>query len=61
MTTEEFKTFKRAIALNAIKFERGKISAEELCDSLYVTLGEDIYAETSDMLDKRAREKRVNP
>jgi len=53
MTTEEFKTFKRAIAYNAIKFELGKITAKELCDCLYVTLGEDTYTETSKMLAQR--------
>jgi len=57
MTTDEFRTFKRAIAFNAVKYELGKITAEELCDSLYVTLGKDIFAETKEMLKEREREE----
>jgi len=51
MTLEEFKAFKRSLANPAVKYKRGKISADELYESLFVVLGEETFDETEKLLD----------
>lgn len=43
MTLEEFKTFKRSIALSAVKLERGEIDSKAHITDLYVTLGKETF------------------
>ncbi|MCL2070618.1 MAG: hypothetical protein FWH07_00075 [Oscillospiraceae bacterium] len=52
MTKEEFDTFKRSIAQPAVKCKRGKISKEELIQTLFVTLGDKTIEETEKLIDK---------
>jgi hypothetical protein len=51
MTSEEFKSFKRGIALDAVKFKRGKMDKDEFYKSLVITLGKEIFEETVRILD----------
>ena len=52
MTREEFNAFKRSLAQPVVKFKRGSISVEDLCESLFVTLGEETFEETEKLIDK---------
>jgi hypothetical protein len=52
MTLEEFKSFKRGLAYDAVQLRRKKITEEEYYRSLVVTLGEDTFEETIKVMDK---------
>ena len=54
MTTEEFKTLKRTIAKDAVKYKRGKISGDELYETLYIAFGKETFEETEKLLDSIA-------
>ena len=57
MTIEEFKSFKRAIAHNTVKFRRGKLDKDEFYEALVVTLGKDIFDETIQIMNEVEKEK----
>ncbi|MCL2108125.1 MAG: hypothetical protein FWH20_02100 [Oscillospiraceae bacterium] len=59
MTKEEFNAFKRSLAQPVVKFKRGNISVDELCESIFVTLGEETFEETEKLLNK-ARVSLIN-
>ena len=52
MTSEEFKAFKRSIAIPAVEYKRGEISAEKLYKMLFVVLGKETFIETEQLLDE---------
>ena len=53
MTSKEFESYACGIAYHAIKFERGKINAEELLEALRVQLGDEIFEEAKKIMDKK--------
>jgi len=55
MTIEEFRTFKRSLARDVVKFQRGKITSEELYEAMYVALGKETIEETEQLLDEAQR------
>ena len=52
MTQSEFNAFKRSLANPVVKFKRGKITVEDLCKDLFVTLGKETFIETEQLLDE---------
>jgi len=56
MTAEEFKSFKRGLALDAIKFKRGEMEKDDYYKTLVVTLGREIFEETINILDSEVPE-----
>ena len=52
MTLEEFKAFKRSLANPAVKFKRGKITADDLYEALFVVLGKETFDETELLIDE---------
>jgi len=57
MTQEEFRAFKKSLAIPAVKYRQGKIDAEELYGELFVVLGEDTFTETAELLEKAKKVK----
>jgi len=55
MTAKEFESYTRGIAYHAIKFERGKITGDELIEALRVQLGDDVFEETVKIMDKNEK------
>ena len=51
MTLEEFKSFKRGIVIDAVKFKRKKISEEDFYEKLVATFGKEIFEEVIDIMD----------
>jgi hypothetical protein len=51
MTLEEFKAFKRAIAKDGVKLNRGEMSQQEYYSGLVVTLGKDTFKEVIEIMD----------
>jgi len=51
MTAEEFKSFKRALALEAVRFKRGEMEKDDYYKTLVVTLGKEVFEETIQILD----------
>ncbi|MCL2754790.1 MAG: hypothetical protein FWD35_03600 [Oscillospiraceae bacterium] len=52
MTLEEFKSYKRGIAHEAVRYKRGEITGEALYAKLYVTLGKETFDETESMMNE---------
>lgn len=52
MTSDEFKAFKRSLANPVVKYKLGKISADDLCEALYVVLGKETYDETKQLIEE---------
>ena len=59
MTSEEFKTFKRSIALSTVKLDNGEIDAEAHITDMYAILGEETFNETEKLLKKRREKKQA--
>jgi hypothetical protein len=56
MTIEEFKSFKRGLAYDAVQLRRKKMTEEEYYRSLVVALGKDIFEETITVMDEKLPE-----
>jgi hypothetical protein len=52
MSLEEFKSFKRSITVNTVKFNRGKLSKEEYYENMVAILGIDTFEETIKIIDE---------
>ncbi|MCL1881861.1 MAG: hypothetical protein FWF76_06760 [Oscillospiraceae bacterium] len=50
---QKFNSYRRALAYQAIEFERGNISKEKFLESLHVQIGDDIFEETESIIEKR--------
>ena len=46
MTTKEFDSYARGIAIKTIKLELGKMTVEEFAKEMKIVLGKDLYSET---------------
>jgi len=57
MTTEEFKRFRSGIAYQAIKFQKGLIDKKEMITVLRASLGEDVFEEMKDLIEKVEKEE----
>ena len=51
MTLEEFKSFKRGIAFDVVKFNRGKMDKDEFYKSVVATFGKEIFEEVIQIMD----------
>jgi len=56
MTLEEFKSFKRGLAYDAVQLRRKKVTEEEYYRSLVVALGKDTFTETIKTMDEQLPE-----
>lgn len=57
MTTKEFEAFCRNIARPVIKFNHGVIDKEELVETLFVALGEEVVEETEKLIKKYGKKQ----
>jgi hypothetical protein len=57
MNLHEFNSYRRAIAYQALEFERGNITKEKYLESLHVQIGEDIFDEAEKIIEKRKKSK----
>jgi len=59
VTIEEFRTFKRTLARDVVKFQRGKITPQELYEAMYVALGKETIEETEQLIDEAQRKNNM--
>jgi predicted secreted protein len=52
MTVEEFRSFKRSVAIDAVRLNRGKMSQEDYYETLVATFGKDIFEEVIKVMDE---------
>jgi len=52
MTERELKNYTRGIAYQAVKFEDGEISGDELITVLEASFGEDVFKEARELKEK---------
>jgi hypothetical protein len=52
MTLEEFKSFKRAISKDVVRFNRGEIDKAVFYKNMVITLGKDTFEETIKIMDE---------
>ena len=52
MTSQEFNSYRRALAYQALEYEHGNISKEKYLESLRVQIGDDIFDETEKIIAK---------
>ena len=50
---QDFKSFVKSLALQAIQLDRGKMSQGEYIQALKVVIGENIFEEVERILDKK--------
>lgn len=57
MTKEEFDRYRSGIAYHAVKFQKNEIDKKEMLKALRVSIGEDIFIQTKELIEKLENEE----